>query len=44
MKYNKRNFIVNEIGDYITLTMNKTGTVDYFTRDQTFLSISNEGL
>lgn len=39
MKYNKRNFIVNEIGDYITLTMNKTGTVDYFTRNQTFLDI-----
>lgn len=39
MKFNKQNFTVNEIGDYITLTMNRTGTVDYFTRNQTFLDI-----
>ena len=39
MKFNKQNFVVDEAGDYITLTMNKTGTVDYFTRNQTFLDI-----
>lgn len=39
MKYNKQNFIVGEVGDYITLTMNRTGTVDYFTKNQTFLDI-----
>lgn len=39
MKFNKQNFVVNETGDYITLTMNKTGTVDYFTRNQIFLDI-----
>lgn len=39
MKFNKQNFVVDEVGDYITLTMKKTGTVDYFTKNQTFLDI-----
>lgn len=39
MRYNKQNFVVNEVGDYTTLTMNKTGTVDYFTKNQTFSDI-----
>ena len=39
MKYNKQNFVVTEIGDYITLTMDRAGIVDYFTRNQTFLDI-----
>lgn len=39
MKYNKQNFGIDETGDYITLTMNRTGTVDYFTKNQTFLDI-----
>ena len=39
MKYNKQNFVIDETGDYTTLTMSKTGTVDYFTKNQTFLDI-----
>lgn len=39
MKFNKQNFVIDEIGDYITLTMKKTGTVDYFTKNQTFLDV-----
>lgn len=39
MKFNKQNFVIDDTGDYITLTMKKTGTVDYFTKNQTFLDI-----
>ena len=39
MKFNKQNFMIDETGDYITLTMNKSGIADYFTKNQTFLDI-----